>query len=429
MAALVTLAVPSGFGTQHETAGLAVIRSHTVNGSVAFAALPHDLLRCRRSVARAADPSRDGAFRVFPFATPPFQSSKQSGWRPSWTSLRLQSALCRIGCRAPSGFPSGDAHPASRGIRSLVAFRIIVASPKTRGSAADLCLPPGVPRLRRSRHDVATVTFPRASTPGIGVATDPSVDRRNAFGSRSALVVLHHLDGLLRPRASGVLQPDAGRGSPRFTFRVPTLITAPLPMRPSTQVHETVPRDAIHTLRRTHAGCRSIRREPRRQPHHVAVAVASMPFSFGGAASRRFSVFGAAGVASPFPAPPHQDCPSMGLVPLRSSRASIHPRKRIEVHRHPGLTLVSIAVVGSAFELPRLPGESHCRKPTPVARGLLATVSVRPWCRRLRTNFLGVFDVKERCPNLPPREGFPVRTSTRPPFLAQGRREAMPVHK
>lgn len=30
MAALVTLAVPSGFGTQHETAGLAVIRSHTV---------------------------------------------------------------------------------------------------------------------------------------------------------------------------------------------------------------------------------------------------------------------------------------------------------------------------------------------------------------------------------------------------------------
>jgi hypothetical protein len=36
----------------------------------------------------------------------------------------------------------------------------------------------------------------------------------------SALVVFHHLSGLLRARGSGVLQPDAGRGSSCFTVAV-----------------------------------------------------------------------------------------------------------------------------------------------------------------------------------------------------------------
>jgi hypothetical protein len=80
-------------------------------------------------------------------------------------------------------------------------------------------------------------------------------------------VVSHHLDGFLRSEVAGLLHPAAGHGV-RCVSRSP---------RPRARHRRTDgggrrtcrPRSAFHTPRRN----------PRRQPHHVTVAVAPLPFA------------------------------------------------------------------------------------------------------------------------------------------------------
>jgi len=69
-------------------------------------------------------------------------------------------------------------------------------------------------------------------------------------------VVSHHLDGLLRAGASGLLRPEADRGSLRFAMDSPLVSRASRRhARDAEQVDDrldctTTPRNAVHTLRR-----------------------------------------------------------------------------------------------------------------------------------------------------------------------------------
>jgi hypothetical protein len=81
--------------------------------------------------------------------------------------------------------------------------------------------------------------------------------------TRSALVVSHHLDGLLRTQASGLLHPEAERGSLRFA------------MPPPRPLAEATVRGLVHPS--PQRGSHPSKNSPRRQPYHVAVAIALLP--------------------------------------------------------------------------------------------------------------------------------------------------------
>jgi hypothetical protein len=81
--------------------------------------------------------------------------------------------------------------------------------------------------------------------------------------TRSAPVVSHHLDGLLRTQASGLLHPEAERGSLRFA------------MPPPRPLAEATVRGLVHPS--PQRGSHPSKNSPRRQPYHVPVAVALLP--------------------------------------------------------------------------------------------------------------------------------------------------------
>lgn len=129
---------------------------------------------------------------------------KNDRWRPSWTWRCLQSA-----CRCTGS---------TRIDPPLLEF-VLVVCPASDISAARP-LPGGV-----------------AATIRPAAATQPT---------RSALVVSHHFDGLLRAEASSLLHPEAGRGSLRFQVPRPTMAD-----RSRRLVGlGSLPRNAVHTLRR-----------------------------------------------------------------------------------------------------------------------------------------------------------------------------------
>jgi len=92
----------------------------------------------------------------------------------------------------------------------------------------------------------------RASTPG-----DQSLlraDGTTRFGSCSALVVSHHLDGFLRAAAAGLLHPATGLGFATFRDAVSRGLSR------EASVTDLVSRDA---------GSHPSKSSPHRQPHHV----------------------------------------------------------------------------------------------------------------------------------------------------------------
>ena len=176
--------------------------------------------------------------------------------------------------------------------------------------------PPGVPRLRPEPE--VSPELPRAR---------PLPDRRchrsfgrphHAFGSCSALVVRNHFDGLLRTRAAGVLQPAAGRGSPRFTD--PGLPTSTR-FRANRSARGTAPRDALHTLRRTHRAAQLSPRSSGVSPPDSRTAsprpLPACRFHDSRALLRRSGRRWRSAVADR----PPSNRPSMGLVPLRGPAA------------------------------------------------------------------------------------------------------------
>jgi hypothetical protein len=188
--------------------------------------------------------------------------------RPPWPLVRRRTGL-RGRCRRMRD----RRLPADPCLRVLHIF----SSPGPSGPATDVRdalrrLDERKPSFRVICRDVPLSTCLRASTPAtIGHPTAASVPDASLGTSetRSALVVLHHLDGFLRaqPRiesgacsmneGASVLQPAADWGSSRF--RAGRLDRRTLPScdrgRPS------LPRDA-HTPRRSLAGSRIVSPRP-----------------------------------------------------------------------------------------------------------------------------------------------------------------------
>ena len=113
---------------------------------------------------------------------------------------------------------------------------LILASPSKRlpshrisiHRSEDQCASLGI----RSRVCPAVDVSPTRPLPDtVASAVRPS--HRQVTESRSAHVVFHHFDGLLRVEALGLLRPKADRGSLRFAMAC-----------------TTAPRNAVHTLRR-----------------------------------------------------------------------------------------------------------------------------------------------------------------------------------
>jgi hypothetical protein len=111
------------------------------------------------------------------------------------------------------------------------------------------------------------IRHPRpASTPG------QCCHRLRQVGStrlaRSALVVSHHLDGLLRRRVPGLLHPGTGRGSPRFASAAAARRPAP-PKR----YWLASGRPQRSSLRPSHPS----KKFSRWQPHRITATVAPSP--------------------------------------------------------------------------------------------------------------------------------------------------------
>lgn len=85
--------------------------------------------------------------------------------------------------------------------------------------------------------------------------------------TRSALVVSHHLDGLLRSSVLEILHPSTGQGPLRFTRMMP--FDDLTPKCPVAKSHPT------RSPQRSHPSKKS----PHQQPYHVTVAVALMHFT------------------------------------------------------------------------------------------------------------------------------------------------------
>jgi hypothetical protein len=103
-----------------------------------------------------------------------------------------------------------------------------------------------------------------ASTP-VRAKALPSASQHHAGRSRSALVVSHHFDGLLRNRGVGLLHPTA---SQRF---------APFPPGPDPISHRSVRSGADPQIPRDAASHPS-KNSPCQQPYRVTTAVALMWF-------------------------------------------------------------------------------------------------------------------------------------------------------
>src|SRR5687768_13795899 len=115
------------------------------------------------------------------------------------------------------------------------------------------------------RANTASTDLPLVGIVLSGASLPTTLDRVNSRSERcrsplrptpatgstcSALVVFHHLSGFLRARGSGVLQPDARRGSSCFAVTVLLPTCASRRRRLPSRGPGTAPRDAVHTLRR-----------------------------------------------------------------------------------------------------------------------------------------------------------------------------------
>jgi len=131
----------------------------------------------------------------------------------------------------------------NQSISSLVAFYL---------SFRALDAPAETPRsFRRSREFLLSWGSPAFRPSAVLPSARPLPEAEASFGptkpiveSWSALVVSHHLDGLLRAGAAGLLHPAAGHGVRRVScFRLPRTPEGGLEGR-------RIPRAAGHTLRR-----------------------------------------------------------------------------------------------------------------------------------------------------------------------------------
>ena len=171
--------------------------------------------------------------------------------------------------------------------------------------------------------DPAGRPLPQALPPA-SVTENPSPQ------SRSTLVVLHHLDGFLRPEVAGLLHPAASHEVRRVSCRRPSERgTARSAVLFGLAGH--FPRRASHPSKNS----------PRLQPFHIAVAVAPLPFPPSSSASSPGPVAGSrsrssAGRSVDFEAflrcrvrnalttvaDREAPCPSVGFVPLQGPSGS-----------------------------------------------------------------------------------------------------------
>jgi hypothetical protein len=175
---------------------------------------------------------------------------------------------CRFpGTRGPSGLDSPSEsspvtqvfRPPSLGfvrtnriVRSRLAPSARLARPKTGHPSS-----PGV-RMPLHRHAFER-PLPHASPRA-------SVTREPPSPSRSVLVVSHHLDGFLRSEVAGLSHPAASPGVRRVSAVWRPRLHHPKAVSRGTST--TSPRRVSHPSKNS----------PRVQPHHVAVAVAPLPF-------------------------------------------------------------------------------------------------------------------------------------------------------
>jgi hypothetical protein len=193
------------------------------------------------------------------------------------------------------------------------------------GAASNRRLSPSVRRRAPFplSTDPAGRPLPQALPPA-SVAENPSPQ------SRSTLVVLHHLDGFLRPEVAGLLHPAASHEVRRVSCRRPSERgTARSAVLFGLAGH--FPRRASHPSKNS----------PRLQPFHIAVAVAPLPFPLSSSASSPGSVAGSrsrssAGRSVDFEAflrcrvrnalstvaGREAPCPSVGFVPLQGPSGS-----------------------------------------------------------------------------------------------------------
>jgi hypothetical protein len=222
----------------------------------------------------------------------------------------------------PSGLGSPSEHAA---FQSGSALTDLLPWPRSRRAASNRWFSPSV--RRRTPFPLSTdpagrplpQTFPPAS-----VAENPSPQ------SRSTLVVLHHLDGFLRPEVAGLLHPAASHEVRRVSCRRPSERgTARSAVLFGLAGH--FPRRASHPSKNS----------PRLQPFHIAGAVAPLPFPPSSSASSPGSVAGSrsrssAGRSVDFEAflrcrvrnalttvaDREAPCPSVGFVPLQGPSGS-----------------------------------------------------------------------------------------------------------
>jgi len=182
-----------------------------------------------------------------------------------WSFPRSPSTFCR--CRlGPRGFPGRAAPPPPKrwdvGPHDLgLSFRALLTRLEplaTSGKPEDSSSSSrGIARLRPSTGRPSRVhSRPLANEL-------PSGHRYHPVTSRSALVVSHHLDGLLRAPAAGLLHPAASHEVRRVSLdRYPSCPKALQPVN-------LVSRDAVYPSKGS----------PRQQPYRITAAAALLPLN------------------------------------------------------------------------------------------------------------------------------------------------------
>jgi len=147
-----------------------------------------------------------------------------------------------------------------------------------------------------------------ASTPGSRGSLRPDGTTRR---TRSAFVVSHHHDGLLRSRGRGFIAPRNRPGVRRVSWRPEAHAVRPKGQR--ARVAGVIPRDAVHTLRRLPS--------PIAVPHHcgrcpLAVSVASRSRGLAEATTR-------------FRSPSGRGRPGLTLPALRGAWSATGQRRHV----------------------------------------------------------------------------------------------------